>query len=271
MLLLVIFPLLYSLTTSFFDYDLIAKSMKFIGLGNYITLITKDSRFQSDVALTVKLWIGCVAIEMFLGIGIAILLNSLSERSRGILVPIMVIPTLLSGIQTGFLFRLVYHELFGPLNHILRTIGIISKPILWLSDPKLVVPSIIFMDVWQWTPFITLVTLAGFVSVPRAFYEAAEVDGLSQWQKIRYVMLPPAKSFIIIAFLIRAMDAIKIFDIIYVSTQGGPALSTESLTYYIYNVGFSFFRMGYAAAISYLLLVVVIIGMNILFKFVKIE
>jgi multiple sugar transport system permease protein len=151
-------------------------------------------------------------------------------------------------------------------NILLKKVGITGPA--WLATPTSALLSVIIVDVWQWTPYIFMVLLAGLTALPREPFEAAKVGGASSWQTFRHITIPLLRPLILIVVLIRVMDAIRIFDIVFILTGGGPALSTELLSLYIYRIGFRFFRMGYACALSILLLIVTIILVNGLIKIV---
>jgi multiple sugar transport system permease protein len=164
-------------------------------------------------------------------------------------------PMMVAGVAAGLMWRYLLHEQLGILNIIIQSIGFAA--VNFRSDPHLAMPTVIACDVWQWTPFMFLLMLAGLQSLPRAPFEAATIDGASSSQIFRYVTLQLLKPVILIALLLRTIDAIKTFDIIYTLTGGGPGTITEVITYDIYRLGFWFYNLGKAAALSYVLLIII--------------
>ena len=147
----------------------------------------------------------------------------------------------------SLIWMLILNPAFGVLNFVLKTFGL--PPGLWLNSIETVIPSLILIDTWQWSPLIMLMTLAGMSMLPTEPFEAAAIDGASRWQSFRYVMLPMLRPTIMVALLFRSIDCLKTFDIIYGTTQGGPGTASETLNLYIYTTGFNYFKLGYAASI----------------------
>lgn len=167
----------------------------------------------------------------------------------------------------GIMWRLLYNPELGTLNYLLELFGF--KPINWLGEPSLALPSVIMADVWEWTPFMALILLAGLQALPRDPFEAAIVDGASPLQLFKHVTLPLLQPTIMVAVLLRMMDAFKTFDLIFVLTKGGPGMSTEVLSYYTYRYGFKFFHIGQASALSYILLAIIIFITQVLMRYLK--
>lgn len=170
-------------------------------------------------------------------------------------------------VVVGIIWRLMYNPDLGMLNYFLTLFGF--SPVNWTGMPGTALPSVMMADIWEWTPFMALIMLAGLHALPRGPFEAASVDGASWWQTLRYVTLPLLSPAMLVALLIRLMDSFKTFDLIFVLTQGGPGMSTEILNYYTYRYGFKFFHMGYASALSWLLVVVVTIISLILIRTIR--
>ena len=167
-------------------------------------------------------------------------------------------PVMISPVVAALMWRMLYHEKYGAINAILRLLGFGNGP-SWLGSPYLAPFSVVLVDTWQWTPLFMMILLAGLQSIPVEPYESALVDGASRHQVFWYITLPMLKTSIIAALLIRLIDVIKLFDTVFILTSGGPGSSTETVSYYIYLVGFRFFRAGYASSLSYLLLVIVVV------------
>ena len=171
---------------------------------------------------------------------------------------------MIAPVLIGYIWRLLYQVQFGSLNYVLSFLGL--GPFEWTSSTSLALASVILVDIWQWTPFVTMVLLAGFASLSLELLEAAHVDGATGWQRLRYIILPLSRNVIAIVLLIRFLDAFREFDKIFVLTQGGPGTVTEVAFYYAYLTGFKFFRIGYAAAMSLLLLMATVVFATTLAK-----
>ncbi|HEV2717518.1 MAG TPA: sugar ABC transporter permease, partial [Terriglobales bacterium] len=177
-------------------------------------------------------------------------------RGRSIFRGLLVVPMMLPPVVVGVVWRLMLNSNFGALNGTLKGFGINTDRLTWTASPKLAMASVIMVDVWQWTPFIFLVLLAGLQAIPQEPYEAALVDGSNAWQTFRHVTLPLLKPAILIALLLRTMDLLRVFDHIFILTEGGPGFATETLSLYIYRSAFRFSNFGYAAAMSFVLLAI---------------
>jgi len=165
---------------------------------------------------------------------------------------------------------MIYHDQFGPLNYIIEIItGGRWRGFAWIADPNVALFAILMTDVWQWTPFLMLIVLAGLQSIPLELHEAAEVDGASAWQSFWRITLPLLLPVIIIGILIRAMDAFKLFDIVYLVTGGGPGNVTETISFYTYLQGFKFFSLGYTAAMAFIQLIIITLIARFFLSFQK--
>jgi multiple sugar transport system permease protein len=253
-----IFPLGYSLSLSFFHWDLrLGTGWIFAGLKNYGEAILRDERFHRSLMNTFKIGALAISVEFCLGMFLALLLNRIL-RARRIITTLLVIPVMRPPIVAGLIWRMLYHPKYGAINAILHSLGVKST-LTWLSNPKLAILAIVITDAWQWVPFVMMILLAGLQSIPVEPFESARVDGASRLQLFRYITLPLLRFPIIVALLIRSVDTIKLYDIIYVLTLGGPGGTTETVSLYVYLVGFRYFRMGYAASLSYLVLAIMVI------------
>lgn len=253
-----IFPLLYSLSLSFFFCDLRRGGRWiFAGLSNYGLALFNDSRVWSSFRNTFFIGGPAIGLQLVIGLGLALLLNRKIVGKR-IITSLLITPVMISPIVAGLIWRMLYHEKYGAINGFLRMIGI-NVEWAWLADPNLAVLAVIFTDVWEWTPLVMMVLLAGLQSISLEPYESAKIDGASSLQIFFYITLPLLRLPILAVVLIRVIDTIKLFDIIYVLTMGGPGGRTETISFYTYLVGFRYFRMGYAAALSYLILIITIV------------
>ncbi len=256
-LLLSIFPLIFSLGLSFTNWDLsrLEGGVRFVGLKNFVTMIT-DVRFWNDAKNTVYFVGGAVTLQFFLGLGLALLLNQEIHFRRFFRV-VFLVPMMLTPAAVGYLGRMLFNESMGPINDIIKHIGLAGVP--WLSNAKLAIPSLILLDTWEWVPFVTIVLLAGLQSLPVEVFEGATVDGANDWQILRYIIFPMLAPVSITVILIRALEAFKLFDIVVVMTGGGPGTATETVTMYAYTVGMRSGNLGYASAIAYSLLIMVVL------------
>jgi multiple sugar transport system permease protein len=270
LLAITVFPLIYELRLAFVSWELTTNAPpKFVALKNFGTILFQDQRFWSSMRVTLTLLVFGVAIELSLGTGLALLLNRL-KRPRTLLVSLFLIPVMIAPVVAGFQFRMIYHDQFGPLNYLIEILtGGRWRGFAWIADPKIALFAVMMTDVWQWTPFLMLIVLAGLQSISVELYEAAEVDGASPWQAFWRVTLPLLLPVIIIGILIRAMDSFKLFDIIYLVTGGGPGNVTETISFYTYLQGFKFFSLGYTAAMAFLQLIVITVIAQVFVRFQK--
>jgi multiple sugar transport system permease protein len=221
-------------------------------LANFARLAS--DRFFLD-ALMHTLVYAAVALtfEFLLGLSLAVLLNQ-RLRGRGLFRAALLVPMMLPPVVVGVVWRLMLNPNFGAINGTLKGLGLNTESLTWTASPKLALASVIAVDIWQWTPFVFLVLLAGLQAIPQEPYEAALIDGSSAWQTFRHVTLPLLKPAILIALLLRTMDLLRVFDQIFILTEGGPGFATETISLYIYRAAFRFSDFGYAAAMSFVLL-----------------
>ena len=247
-----VYPLLYSLRLSFFNWNMTIPLSKprYIGLENYASL-PADPILMTSVQRTLIFVISAVAIEFLLGLALALLVTS-SVKAMGVIRTGFLVPMMMTPVVAGVLWRTIYHPQYGVTNWLIGLAGI--PPQAWLGDPKQALGAVIGVEIWQQLPVATFILAAGIQSLPTDLYKAAAVDGASGWQRFRYITLPLLKPVIIVLLLLRIMDAFKIFDIIYMLTYGGPGHQTEVLSMLIYKIGLKFFQVGQAAAMSWVFL-----------------
>jgi|TARA_B100001964_G_C14193416_1_gene582200 multiple sugar transport system permease protein len=264
-IIITIFPLIYSIYISTQDYQLITQTSNYIGTENFEESL-EDKRFQASLITTLKIGIPSLFIETILGLSLALLLSSIKTQ-RGIITSLLATPVLIAPSAVAMSFKMLYTPQWGPINHILgMPFGEILE-IDWLGNPQIAPIAVIIADVWQWSPFVMLIVLAGILSIPTDIYEASRIDGASGWNSFKYITLPLIRFPLTVAVILRAIDLFKLFDLPFVMSQGGPAGSTETVTIYTYLVGIRFFRVGYGAALSIMLLLVVIIVSRFLVKY----
>lgn len=250
----VIFPLAFAYYVSTTIFPLFEfKVIKFVGLDQYITLFT-DSRFWHSQYFTAIFTVSAVAIEFVLGLALALLFDR-EIRGGRMLRTLILTPMLIAPIVVSMVWKYILHPSVGLVDYLLGSIGLYQPA--WLSTKPYALIAVVIIDVWEWTPFMFLVLSAGLASIPREPYEAALVDGASKLGIFRYVTLPLLKPIIFIAILLRAMDALKIFDILFVTTKGGPGIYTESLTYHIYNLALNRRIVGRGCAASIIVVFIV--------------
>jgi multiple sugar transport system permease protein len=248
-----IFPLIQSLALSFQRWDLQSQEHPWVGFQNYRDALL-DGRVWGALQNTGIIVVCAVALEFLLGLGLALLFAG-DFKGKRFAMPLLMLPVMVVPIVVGLSWRMLWDNQYGAINAVLGWIAGHEVTILWLAHRDTALFAMIVTDVWQWTPFMFLVLLAGLASVNPELYEAAALDGAGWWQALRDVSLPGIARVIAVAILFRALDAFKLFDLVYMYTQGGPGTSTESISWYIYQLGFKFFRLGYASAVSFLVVI----------------
>ncbi|QTH42645.1 sugar ABC transporter permease [Cohnella sp. LGH] len=253
-LVMMLFPIGYTVWISFYEWSMSAITPPaFVGLDNYISMF-KDERFLDSVFNTFYFTAVALAAEMVLGLAIAVLFNR-SFKGKNIAKTLFLLPMVATPVAMGLVWMLIYEPTIGAANTILKSIGL--EPQLYLASMTQVVPSLIVVDVWQWTPMVALILMAGLSTLPTDPYESADVDGASAWQKFVHITLPLLKPTIIIALMLRLIDVLKTFDIIYATTQGGPNFKSETLNIYGYVLGFQYFKLGSASALLVIFFLIV--------------
>jgi multiple sugar transport system permease protein len=238
---------------------LFAVKVAFTGAGGafsfeHFARLAHDRVLAAAAAQTIVFTLAALTVEFVLGFALALLVDSLG-RGRGAFRAAMLVPMLLPPVVAAVAWRLIYNPQFGVLNGTLREIGVNTARLTWTNGEASALASVIAVDVWEWTPFIFLLLSAGLQAIPTEPMEAALIDGASWFQRFRDVMLPLLKPAIVLALLLRAMDLVRIFDQIFILTQGGPGTATETVSLYIYRTAFRFSNFGYAAAMSFALLI----------------
>jgi multiple sugar transport system permease protein len=247
-----LFPLFYAIMLSFRHVDLTSA----VGIGPYVGLdnyrfALNDRIFWESTRRTLTFAIGAVSIEMVFGVAIAFVLNGL-RWFKGIVRSLLILPIASAPAAVGLVWRYMYHPDFGVYNGILATLGLPEQN--WLGDVRLAMPSVIIFDIWQWTPFVALIVLAGLQSLPREPFEAAELDGASTWRVLRRLTFPMLAPVLTLVFVLRSIDAIRLYDAILSLSHGGPGTATETLTYYLYRISLKYFRLDIGSAIALLFL-----------------
>jgi len=251
--LITLFPFGYLIYVSFFEYDITKPYLgfEFNSGQNYVSLLLND-RFWNALRVSFSYTLTVVILEVIFGLGIALLLNR-ELKGRRVIQTILLLPTTITPVVVGLVWRLLYHPQFGLVDYLLSLFAI--PTVQWTSDPLLALPAVIIIDIWEWTPFVAIVLLSGLMSLPKEPFEAALVDGASAWQIFRNVTFPLILPTIGIATMFRTIDAFRTFDIIVMTTGGGPGIATETVDLYGYFVGFARGgRIAYTAALSVIML-----------------
>lgn len=227
-------------------------AQKFIGLENYLRLFA-DSRGLSALWRTVLFTVVVTAVEIALGLLIVLFLDR-EFKGRRLVRALLLVPIIMTPVVVGLTWRFMFDPSTGMVNYVLSLLGQ-DRPMDWLGNPSIALVAVMIADVWQWTPFVVLLTLAALEALPTEPLDAARVDGAREWQVTLYVLLPMLKRAILIVALVRAIDSVKAFDLFYIMTRGGPALSTETLNLYGYIAAFTNFDISYAMTIALVLTV----------------
>ncbi|MGH6938687.1 carbohydrate ABC transporter permease [Hypericibacter sp.] len=264
LLLVGLFPLIYSLIVSFQGVTMMEADTSFQGLKNYAALFD-DLRLWQSLAHTLILTAVALPIELVLGLLLAHLFLE-KMPGRAIFIALLTLPTMISPIVSGATWRLLFDHHFGPINQIIAWFAGHQVPIIWLLNPNTVYPAILVCEIWQWTPFMFLILLAALSNVDKSLLEAAELDGAPYRTIFRRIVLPAIWPVMSVALLIRGLDLFRIFDIIWALTRGGPGTMTETISVYAYLQGFEQFEISYAAAIAFLVIFLLTVVVMILLK-----
>jgi multiple sugar transport system permease protein len=248
-----VYPLLFSLWVAFVNYDFAIPGHAFVGLNNFKQVIF-DPVARFSLLITVILSATNVIIEFLLGLGLALAMAR-NFRGRGLIMSILIVPLFISPVIVGQAWSLLLQRPFGPTDYLLGQLIGRDVTISWLTESPWNYIAIIIADVWQWTPFMFVILLAGLTAIPPNLYEAAELDGVGGWQAFWSITVPQLGSMILLAITFRLLDAAKLFDIIFIMTNGGPGTATYTASFYLYTVGFQQFHLSQATAGSWLFLI----------------
>jgi multiple sugar transport system permease protein len=252
LLLVGLFPLIYTLIVSFQHLTMTEADTSFVGLKNYAHLFV-DTRLWESLLHTLIITVIALPLELIFGLAMAQLFLE-PMPGRQVFVSLLMLPVVISPIVAGAIWRLLLDNRYGPINQILGWFAGQPVTLLWNINPHLVYPAIIFCEIWQWTPFMFLILLAALSNVDKSLTEAAEIDGAGAWRVFVKIVLPAIWPVMAIALLIRGLDLVRIFDIIWSLTSGGPGTMTETISIYAYVQGFSQFETSYTAAIAFLVI-----------------
>jgi multiple sugar transport system permease protein len=249
----IIFPWLFTLWMSVFDWK-IGSSAHFVGVGNYQTLAT-NQRFAEAILHTFYFTALAVILPLVLGTAAAMIFHR-EFPLRGVLRGVFIMPMMATPVAVALVWTMMFHPQQGVLNYLLSLVGL--PPSLWVYSPTLVIPSLVLVEIWHWTPLVMLIVLGGLAALPTEPYESARLDGATEWQLFRHITLPLVAPFIVVAAVIRTIDALKTFDTIYVITGGGPGTASETINLYLYLQAFAFYNIGTASAVVVVFFVIVL-------------
>ena len=261
---LIAFPLAWTIYLSLTDSSgSVRRAKDFIGLDNYGSVLTDTSRFWPAVGRTAYFTFGALLFEVVIGMAIALLLWK-PFKGQGIVRVVVILPLVATPVAVGMMWRLIFDPNIGFANYMLKLIGIPAQP--WLASPTTALPTLMFVDIWQWTPMVVLILLAGLTSLPEEPHEAAKVDGASNFKRFWFVTLPMLMPTVITAVLLRGIDALKTFDILY-STKGqggGSFHEAETLNVYAYGLSFDYFQYGTASTVLILFFILILLVVAVL-------
>ena len=249
----IVFPWLFTLYMSGQDWK-IGGGAEFVGLQNYAELL-RDPRFIESMGHTFYFTVLAVVLPILFGTAAALVFHR-EFPFRGLLRTIFVMPMMATPVAVALVWTMMFHPQLGVLNYLLSLVGI--GPQAWVYSPGTVIPTLILVEVWHWTPLVMLIVLGGLAGLPREPYESALIDGANAWHMFRHITLPLVWPFIMVAIVIRTIDALKAFDTIFVITQGGPGTASETLNIFLYLQAFQFYKIGYASAVVVIFFVIII-------------
>ncbi len=251
---MIAFPFAYTIWLSLHDVA-IGSPSRFNGVANYTALFTSDPLFWEGTRITFVLFFISLALQLGAGTWIAMLLHN-SKRLPGALRSLLISPFVMPPVVVGMMWLVILDPSIGAVNFLLEKVGL--PPALWLASPTWVIPTVAMIDTWQWTPYVALIVLGGLQSLPPNVFEAAQIDGTSRWRTFWRITLPMLGPTLVTATILRSVDLLRFFDIIYITTQGGPGDASTTLNIYGFRQGFEFFELGYAAAIMVTLSAIVL-------------
>ena len=262
---LAIYPLLYTIFISFTELNMMTGETQYKGLTNYIQAFT-SGEFWNSIWVTLLFTILSLVIQLPLGVLVALLLNQ-EFKGRWLLRSIVLVPWAVPTLVNSTLWNWIFNTQYGAANRLLMQFNLISEPLIWFDSPMRAMGVIVFADTWRMLPLYVLMMLASLQTIPQSQIEAAILDGAGAFSRFRNVILPLIKPMLLVVLVIRTMQALKVFDIIYMLTHGGPANGTMVISYYIYNQSFGFMHFSYGAALA---IIVAVISTIITVLYVKI-
>ena len=249
----IVFPWAFTLWMSVHEWK-VGGAPTFAGLSNYLRL-PNDPRFLEAVWHTIVYTALSIVLPLVFGTLAACVFHARFPL-RGLLRGVFILPMMATPVAIALVWTMMFHPQLGVLNYLLSLVGL--PPQLWVFAPGTVIPSLVLVETWQWTPLVMLIVLGGLAAIPTEPYESALIDGATIWQTFRHITLPLITPFLFIAAMIRMIDAVKSFDIIYAITQGGPGTASETINLYLYSVAFAYYDVGYGSAIAVVFFVLIV-------------
>ncbi len=256
----IVFPWLFTLYMSVHDWK-VGGGVTYVGFANYLRL-TEDERFLWSVVRTLYFTVLAVIFPVLLGVAAAVCFHR-NFPGRGWARTIFIMPMMATPVAVALIWTMMFHPQAGVLNYLLTSVGL--PPSMWSYDADTVIPTLVLVETWQWTPLVMLIVLGGLASLPTDPYEAARIDGASAWDTFRHLTVPLVWPHIIVAAVIRTIDSLKAFDLIFVISGGGPGTSSETINLYLYQTAFAFYNMGYGAAMTVVFFVIILLISLVLF------
>ena len=255
LMLVVLFPILFTLWTSAHDFTLIKPSNdEFVGLAHYVASLRSDE-FRHALGVTLSFVLAVVVLEFLIGFAVALALDQV-ETGKSIYYVILLFPLLMNPVVVGLLWRMFLHPTLGIVNYLLQSIGV--APVNWLGDPSNAFWTIVLVDIWHQVSFMIVLLLAGLAALPKEPYEAARMEGAGSLRCFFWITLPLMRPVIVVTLLIRLIFATKTYDLIYIMTRGGPGQATDLVSYYIYRQAFVSLDISQASAMAVILLAAVL-------------
>lgn len=264
------YPLIYSWRLSFLQWNLTRPwyPRRFVGLANYIDILTSSS-FWSAMKITFEFTAAAIILEFIIGLLLALLLSK-SFRGSNVYRSLFLIPMMLTPVVVGLIWKFMLNQTFGVINLVLRDYFHIFG-LTWHGARSTALPTIVMIDVWKWTSFMFVILLAGISAIPTDIYEQAELDGANRFSQFFYITLPLLKPIAVVAIFLRMFDSFRIFDTVWILTQGGPGDATKTISILIFRQAFRFFNLGYSSALSLLFLFFIIAVTLVMVKLSKFE
>ena len=250
---LIAFPFAYTVWMSLHEFNLGGTST--LNWGHNYALMVEDAEFWNGLKITLVLYALSLVLQLVAGTYVALLLHT-SKKLSGIVRTLMISPFVMPPVVVGMMWLVVLDPSIGAANYLLQSVGLSRSD--WLASPQWVIPTVAFIDTWQWTPYVALIVLGGLQSLPPNVYEAAQIDGASRWKTFWRITLPLLAPTLVTAAILRSVDLLRFFDIIYITTQGGPGNASNTLNIYGFRKGFEFFEIGYASALMVTLSAIVL-------------
>lgn len=261
---IIFYPLAYNFGLSFYTKHALSRSAHFVGLSNYRSLI-HDPSFGAAIIKSLIYTLGSVSLQLMLGLGVALLLNQ-SFKGRTIVRGLVLFPYIVPPLVAALSFKLIFNDMYGIVNQFLLSLGIIKQSIIFFGTPSLAMITVIIIAVWQFFPFVAIMILARLQSIPLELYDAGKMDGASSWHLFRYITFPGIKGILAVVVFLRGLWMFSKFDLIWLTTRGGPLNATRTLPIHAYYEVFMVFKQGRGSAMAFLIFLMLVLLAVIYFK-----